>query len=102
MWVQFAKTGNPSVGELVWAPYSENDRATMVIEESPHLQRDVLEDQRRLLMPITRHMINASYAEIDYNVPFTRKAILLGTLAAGALIAGGVLLVRSILKGTGK
>lgn len=102
MWVNFAKTGNPSVGDLVWAPYSENDRATMVLEEEPHLQRDVLEDQRRLLMPITRHMINASYAEIDYNVPFTRRAILFGTLAAGALIAGGVLLVRSILKGTGK
>ena len=46
----------------------------MVIDRKPKVQQ-VLEDQRPILYPLLRYMINASYADLDYNVPFTRKSV---------------------------
>ncbi len=41
-------------------------------------------------------MINPSYATLDYNVPFVRKAIL-GGVAAAAAVAGLAILVKKLL-----
>ena len=42
----------------------------------------------KIIKPILPYMINASYATIDYNVPFTRKAI--GIVALLAVLGGGI------------
>ena len=92
-WVQFAKTGDPSTEELRWEPYSiEEHRPTMVLSASPHIQRNVLERQRQLLRPLLRYWLNASYAEVSYNVPFVRKTVALGALTAAALVVGCALI----------
>lgn len=87
MWTNFARTGDPSTDDLLWEKYSVLARATMVISQEPHLEYDVLRMRRTLLMPLLKHMINPSYATLNYNVPFVKKTLLAGTaLAAG--IAG--------------
>ena len=91
MWTNFARTGDPSTDDLVWEEYTEQSRATMVFSEQPHIKYDVLSGRRKLLSPLLRHMINPSYATLDYNVPFVRKAIIrTSVLVAG--IAGIALL----------
>ena len=87
MWTNFARTGDPSVNGLGWFPYDESSRVSMVISKEPHLKSDVLREQRELLSPLLHYMINPSYATLDYNVPFVRKAIL-GGVAAAAAVAG--------------
>lgn len=96
-WVQFAKTGDPGTEELKWEPYSiEEHRPTMILSASPHIQQNVLEKQRRLLRPLLRYWLNASYAELSYNVPFIRKTVALGALTAAALVAGCALIRSSL------
>lgn len=68
----------------------------MVMFCEPHMENDVLSGRRKLLFPLLRHQINPSYATLDYNVPFVRKAIV-GGVALIAGIAGGVLLLVKLL-----
>lgn len=96
MWTNFARTGDPSLNNLVWEAYDSKQRATMVISDEPHVEHDVLEDRRKLLFPLLKHQINPSYATLDYNVPFVRKAIA-GSVALAAGIAGAALLTYKLI-----
>ncbi len=97
IWSSFAKTGNPSTEGLEWAEFDSLKRATMVLEKQPELSYDILKAQRRLLSPLLKYMINASYTKLDYNVPFVRKsAVKIAAIAAvGTAVALGI---RKLLK----
>ncbi len=97
MWTNFAKTGDPSVEGIKWEEYSCENRATMIFEKTPHMESDVLSEQRELLYPLLRHMITASYATLDYNVPFVRKLIA-GGIGAAAAIAATVFMIKKVLE----
>lgn len=97
MWVNFAKYGDPSIPELKWEKYNHSDRATMVIKKSPELKHDILKKQRKLLTPLLKYMINASYTELDLNVPFVYKAAA-HTLIAAAGTAAVAYGISKILK----
>ena len=98
MWTNFAKTGNPSTDNLEWEAYDSDSRATMVISDAPELKYDVLKKQRELLFPLLGYMINASYTELDLNVPFVYKAAVRAlALTVGATAA--VVIIRRIIKG---
>ena len=88
MWTNFARTGDPSTDLLEWKPYSAENRSTMILTDEPHLADDVHPERRKQLAPLLKYMINASYATLDYNVPFVRKAAAIGL--AGAAVIGGV------------
>ena len=98
MWANFARTGDPSVPELNWLPYTDKSRMTAMISLSPYLKSDPLKAQREKLSPILRYMINASYATLDYNVPFVRKAVAVGATVAAATAAIGVLIFKKMKK----
>ena len=96
LWTSFARTGSPSAGDLEWKPYSKQERTSLVISEDSHLSKDVLHKQRKLLSPLLPRMINPTYAELNYNVPFVRKAaagvaLTLSGLAATAFFAARLL-----------
>ena len=94
MWTNFARTGDPSVDGLPWKAYDSADRATMILSEEPHMQSDPMSGRRKLLFPLLKRMINPSYADLDFNVPFVRKAIAGGV----ALIAGASFLAVKLIK----
>ena len=97
LWTNFARTGDPSSETLQWHPYDAQTRQTMIISEQPHMENDVLPDQRKQLSPLLKYMINASYATMDYNVPFVRKAISCG-VAAAAAVAATAFLAKKLLE----
>ena len=97
LWTNFARTGDPSSETLQWHPYDAQTRQTMIISEQPHMENDVLPDQRKQLSPLLKYMINASYATMDYNVPFVRKAIACG-VAAAAAVAATAFLAKKLLE----
>ena len=98
MWANFARCGDPSVPELEWQPYTADSRMTAVISLSPYMKSDPLKAQREQLSPILRYMINASYATLDYNVPFVRKAVAVGAAVAATVAAAGVMIVKKSIK----
>ena len=94
MWTRFAKEGKPGMEDHLWPAYTEKVRSTMVLDKSPHLERDMLREQRRLLTPLLDYRLTPSYGDLDYNVPFVRKRvwIAIGAIAAVAAIAAFILL----------
>ncbi|MDO5829410.1 MAG: carboxylesterase family protein, partial [Methanocorpusculum sp.] len=54
MWINFAKTGNPSVEGFEWSEYTLEDRATMVVGNDCSLSmvNDPKGEQRAALMPL--------------------------------------------------
>ncbi len=92
MWANFARCGDPSIDGFDWAQYDNEARLTAVLSKGMKMHGDVLSKQRRLLMPIVRYMINASYATLDYNVPFTRKVI--GVVAGVTAVAAGAVIAK--------
>ena len=95
MWTNFARTGDPSVEGLEWRRYDTETRASMVISMQPHMKEDVLREQRKLLFPLLRYMINPSYTSLDFNVPFVRKVVL-HSAAAALTVAGVAVLVKKL------
>ena len=96
MWAQFARTGNPSYGDIKWREYEKSGRWTLVISKEPVMKSDVLRGQRRLLSPLLGYMINPSYAALDYNVPFVRKTLIAAGAAAAAALTAGVIIAKKL------
>ena len=92
MWANFARMGDPSVPGFEWPVYDEKQRKTAIIGLSQHIESDPMRSQREELRALLRYMINPSYATLDYNVPFVRKAIAI-VLGIIALIAAAVVLI---------
>lgn len=90
MWANFARTGDPSTGDMEWPLYTPDTRETMVISDNSEVHCDVLSRQRKLLTPLLRYMINPSYAELDYNVPFVRKVVGLAVVGVASAISLGI------------
>ena len=97
MWANFARTGDPSVPELNWIAYDEKRKSTAIISRSPYIKNDPLKAQREMLSPLLRYMINASYATLDYNVPFVRKTVAVAAGAAVGVTAAGIALIKKLL-----
>jgi para-nitrobenzyl esterase len=54
-WVNFARTGNPSVaGEPVWPPYDATNRATMLINNQWKVVNDPSHAEREFLLSLPR------------------------------------------------
>lgn len=87
-WVRFAETGDPGTAELPWPAYEPENRWTMILKEESGAVRDPLAEQRTVLEPILDYRLNASYANMDFNVPFFWKA-------AGKVL--GILLILAVI-----
>lgn len=57
-WVNFAKTGDPSTGDVEWTEYDTTDRNTMVItNDGFEMVSDPLGDQRELLQSFAKYYL---------------------------------------------
>ena len=65
MWVNFAKTGNPSLESIEWHKFDKQDRKTMTFKkDNIKEESDILTKQREVLWPIVKYMINPGYADL--------------------------------------
>ena len=60
MWVNFAKTGNPSSAKHEWKPFSGEDRQTMVFSDEIGMQKDILGRREDLMMSWAKRLGNGS------------------------------------------
>ena len=81
MWVSFALTGDPSIPEIRWEPYTEDSRKTMLLDEALSVEKDPLATGRTLLYPLTEYRINGS--KISFTPYLLSLAAKAGAAAAG-------------------
>lgn len=55
MWVNFAKTGAPSLESVEWKTYSPEERNAMVIGKEIKLESSILPEQLALAMPLVKY-----------------------------------------------
>ena len=89
-WVRFAGTGDPGTPELPWPAYEEKNRWTMILRRDSRLAADPAAEARKILSPILDYRLNASYAEMKFNVPFVWKT-------AGKMLLILLLIIGAIL-----
>ena len=74
MWVEFAKTGNPSLPDIKWDKYDIKNRKTIAFKKDDiKIEEDILKAQREILFPIVKYMINPGYADIEENMSLLEK-----------------------------
>ena len=59
MWVNFARTGNPSTDTITWPEYDNETQATMIITESPSVRNGNLREQYECIRPLLDYGITA-------------------------------------------
>ena len=67
------------------------------LSSSIFMVQDPLRQQRETLFPLLHYMINPSYAELDYNVPYMRK-LALGGLAAVTAVTTSLIFFKKLLE----
>ena len=93
MWVQFARTGDPSADGHVWEPYTADSRKTMVLGEEIGMTEDLKQEQRETISPLLHHYFNGCYSQLDFFVPQLGRII--GTvLCVPAVVIAAVVLLR--------
>ena len=74
MWVNFAKTGNPSLESIEWHKFDKQDRKTMTFKkDNIKEESDILTKQREVLWPIVKYMINPGYADLQERLTIVDK-----------------------------
>ena len=81
MWVNFARTGDPSISEITWEKYNTDKRKIMVLDEKIEMIEDYKTEQREILDPILKYNFNLNTNDLSYFVPTVFK-IVAGILAA--------------------
>lgn len=60
MWVNFAKTGNPSTSEHEWLPFSGDNRQTMVFSDTIGMKKDIFNRREDLMMSWAERLGNGA------------------------------------------
>ena len=76
MWVNFAKTGNPSTAGHAWEAYNSETRNTMFLGDGIHQVSDPMKEARELIEPLLVYRINGYYEIFDDAVLYMKKEIL--------------------------
>lgn len=94
MWVNFARTGNPSTDRYVWEQYEPDERKTMVLGEDIHMENDIKSSQRKEIEPILHHYFNGCYSQLSYNVPHIYRIAVICVVAVVIIITAVVMIRR--------
>lgn len=61
MWVNFARSGDPSTEAYIWNEYNCHTRKTMILGDEIYETEDLLAEQRKLLFPALKYQLNGTY-----------------------------------------
>ena len=75
MWVNFAKTGDPSTEEHEWPEYNEETRKTMVLGDDMHIKENLLSRRTAIIKDLLKYQINGNYADLNLNIPYIRTVV---------------------------
>jgi carboxylesterase type B len=102
MWVNFAKTGNPSIPGFNWLQYDAKHRYTACIgarnATAIKMEGEPLSVQRQKMSPLLRYNFNGCYSDMSLGVPFVYKCAILVFVVLLILVGGIVVTVKHFKK----
>ena len=98
MWVNFAKTGNPSTTVHYWPAYETTQRATMVLGDNILLENDPLPEQRKLIAPLMSEYISPIFSDLLDKAPWYAGIAIGAAIAALLLLTWLIIKVRRLFK----
>ena len=98
MWVNFAKTGNPSTTVHYWPAYETTQRATMVLGDNILLENDPLPEQRKLIAPLMSEYISPIFSDLLDKAPWYAGIAIGAVVAALLLLTWLIIRVRRLFK----
>ena len=75
MWVNFAKTGNPSTEQHQWPAYTRDKQITLMLGETIRVKENLFSRRTEIIEKLLKYHINGSYAELSFNVPYIKLLI---------------------------
>ena len=94
MWINFARNGSPSTGEIIWEKYDGNARRTMILGDDIHMESDPLPEQRILMNPLLKYYFNGQYKATDFALLYLRNQL----IRVNLIILGAALLVFGLTR----
>ncbi len=92
MWVNFAKTGNPSTENHSWSLYNRDTKETMVLGEEIFVKKNLLSRRTATVEKLLKYYINGNYVKLDYDISYVRFYIYMALIVIIICIILGYLL----------
>ncbi|KAL6607367.1 alpha/beta-hydrolase [Neocallimastix californiae] len=94
MWVNFAATGNPSIGNTTWEKFEPETKKTMLLGSNIEMKDHLLEEQYILIKPLLKYNFNGCYTDLNYNVNYVHKVI----IGCFCIILAAIIFINFIVK----
>jgi len=86
MWVNFAKTGDPSTEKYKWYKYERNTKKTMVLGDDIHIKENLLSRRTAIIEKLLKYKLNGNYVELDYNIMYIKVILAVALVLIGLAI----------------
>ena len=73
MWVNFAKTGNPSNNKFQWEKYNHKNKPCMILGDEIKIEYNLFKERNAVIERIFNKYIPYEYSTLSFNVPFVHK-----------------------------
>lgn len=94
MWINFAKTGDPSTENNKWPEYNSETKKTMILGEKMFVKENLFSRRSALIDPLLKYHINGNYSVLKLNTPYIK--VLVGVLFAIIVIM--VMFIKVLIK----
>lgn len=91
MWVNFAKTGDPSTEKHFWPEYHEDSKKTMMLGKEIFIKDNLFSRRTAIIDKLLKYKINGTYAKLDLSVTYV---YVLAAIAVFLLALIAFMLVR--------
>lgn len=98
MWVNFARTGNPSTNEYLWDEYNPETKKTMILAENVRMEENFKEVQTKVLTPLLKYGFNGCYSQLSFNVPHVYKMVALVGIVIIMMVVLFAVVTRKVKK----
>lgn len=98
MWVNFAKTGDPSTEKHKWDPYTVSDRNTAMLGREIRFESDPMKERREQAEPLLKYYLNGCYTNLSFRLPFFYRIVALLAVIVGFVPTMLTLLFRWIVR----
>lgn len=99
MWVNFAKTGDPSTEKHQWPLYDAKTKKTMMLGEKIYVKENLYSRRSAIVDPILKYLINGNYSVLKVNTTYVWGTLITTLVIVAIVVLSIILLVLKYIGG---